>query len=85
MRPGHSHDSSQSAATDLLFLCGQGNACPVCGGTGQTECPCGRWRADGEGCDGCGYTNRTICMACRGGGQGRRLLARVAVTRDQPL
>jgi len=52
----------------------QGDVCPVCQGTGLTECACTRWSGDGEGCASCRGSGRSTCAACRGGGKGSRIL-----------
>lgn len=57
-------------------------ACPMCEGTGKTECACARWSDDGEGCASCGYTGIRICPACRGGGRAVRITVEIPVESD---
>ena len=58
-------------------------ACPMCEGTGKTECACARWSDDGEGCASCGYTGIRICPACRGGGRAVRITVEIPVESDE--
>mmetsp|Transcript_17205 Transcript_17205/g.27634 ORF Transcript_17205/g.27634 Transcript_17205/m.27634 type:complete len:510 (-) Transcript_17205:40-1569(-) len=56
--------------------------CPMCEGTGKTECACVRWSGDGEGCSSCGYTGIRNCPACRGGGKAVRVTVEIPVEAD---
>ena len=58
-------------------------ACPMCEGTGRTECSCTRWSDDGEGCASCGYTGVRICPACRGGGRAVRITLEIPVESEE--
>ena len=59
--------------------------CPMCEGTGKTECACVRWSDDDEGCSSCGYTGIRNCPACRGGGRAVRVTVEIPVENDDQV
>jgi hypothetical protein len=68
--------------SDLDGLEDPSEVCPMCAGTGRTECACKRWSDDEEGCSSCGYTGIRNCPACRGGGWAVRVTVEIPVEQD---